>query len=136
MSIAAARRRARRGFASSWYRAARAPQAGELWQLVVRLKRRNGFANPGGFDYEAHLFREGIGATGYVRDDERNRRLATAIAALRRDSRARLDLRGALRAAVRDPHDARRSAGSGDRRHAGDDAGAMARVRRDRARRT
>jgi hypothetical protein len=27
-----------------WYGAARAPQAGELWQLVVRLKRRNGFA--------------------------------------------------------------------------------------------
>ena len=59
-----------------WYRAARAPQAGELWQLVVRLKRRNGFANPGGTDHEAQLFREGIGATGYVRDDVRNTRLA------------------------------------------------------------
>jgi glycosyltransferase involved in cell wall biosynthesis len=46
-----------------WYRAARAPGAGELWQLVVRLKRRNGFANPGGADHEAHLFRDGIGAT-------------------------------------------------------------------------
>jgi competence protein ComEC len=59
-----------------WYRAAHAPEAGELWRLVVRLKRRNGFANPGGVDHEAQLFREGIGATGYVRDDARNARLA------------------------------------------------------------
>lgn len=61
-----------------WYRAARAPRAGELWQLVVTLKRRSGFANPGGVDHEAHLFREGIGATGYVREDGRNRQLAAA----------------------------------------------------------
>lgn len=60
-----------------WYRAARAPQPGELWRLVVRLKRRNGFANPGGADHEAQLFREGIGATGYVRDDAQNARLAS-----------------------------------------------------------
>jgi competence protein ComEC len=63
-----------------WYRVnvdgASAPRAGELWQLVVRLKRRNGFANPGGADHEAQLYREGIGATGYVRDDARNTRLA------------------------------------------------------------
>lgn len=59
----------------TWYRAPTPPHAGEQWQLMVRLKRRNGFANAGGFDYEGHLFREGIGATGYVRDDERNRRL-------------------------------------------------------------
>lgn len=59
----------------TWYRAPSPPQPGEQWHLVVRLKRRNGFANPGGFDYEGHLFREGIGASGYVREDERNRRL-------------------------------------------------------------
>ena len=59
-----------------WYRVASSPTAGELWQLVVRLKRRNGFANPGGADHEAQLYREGIGATGYVRDDARNVRLA------------------------------------------------------------
>ena len=69
----------RRGFASSGIAAAHAPQAGELWQLVVRLKRRNGFANPGGVDHEAQLFREGIGATGYVRDDERNTKLAPRV---------------------------------------------------------
>ncbi|HMN44808.1 MAG TPA: DNA internalization-related competence protein ComEC/Rec2 [Povalibacter sp.] len=59
----------------SWYDAAAHPAAGETWQFVVRLKRRNGFANPGGYDYEAQLFRQGIGATGYVRDDSRNQRL-------------------------------------------------------------
>lgn len=62
----------------TWYRAPVSPQPGELWQLQVRLKRRSGFANPGGFDYEGYLFREGIGATGYVREDERNRRLQVA----------------------------------------------------------
>ncbi|HEY5807752.1 MAG TPA: DNA internalization-related competence protein ComEC/Rec2 [Povalibacter sp.] len=64
----------------SWYDSAERPKPGELWQLVVRLKRRNGFANPGGFDYEAQLLRQGIGATGYVRNDERNVRIATASA--------------------------------------------------------
>jgi competence protein ComEC len=59
-----------------WYRAAQAPRAGELWQLVVSLKRRNGFANPGGADYEGQLFREHSGATGHVREDSRNLRLA------------------------------------------------------------
>ena len=59
----------------TWYRAPVTPRPGEQWQLTVRLKRRSGFANPGGFDYEGYLFREGIGATGYVRDADENRRL-------------------------------------------------------------
>ncbi|MGC3980789.1 MAG: DNA internalization-related competence protein ComEC/Rec2 [Steroidobacteraceae bacterium] len=49
--------------------------AAQRWQLQVRLKRRHGFANPGGYDYEAQLFREGIGATGYVRDSASNQLL-------------------------------------------------------------
>lgn len=40
---------------------------GERWRLQVRLKRPHGFMNPGGFDYEASLFRKGIRAKGYVR---------------------------------------------------------------------
>jgi competence protein ComEC len=62
----------------TWYRAEQIPKPGESWQLLVRLKRRNGFANPGGFDYEGYLFAEGIGATGYVKVDERNVRLFAA----------------------------------------------------------
>jgi competence protein ComEC len=65
----------------SWYDAEVTPGAGERWQFVVRLKRRNGFANPGGFDYEGYLFRAGIGATGYIRTDSRNMKLAEAGAA-------------------------------------------------------
>ncbi|MCR4300272.1 MAG: DNA internalization-related competence protein ComEC/Rec2 [Sulfuricaulis sp.] len=45
------------------------PRAGETWRLKVRLKRPHGYQNPGGFDYEAHLFRDRIRAKGYVRDD-------------------------------------------------------------------
>nr|BAL54405.1 DNA internalization-related competence protein ComEC/Rec2 [uncultured Gammaproteobacteria bacterium] len=51
-------------------------RAGERWQLKVRLKRPHGFANPGGDDHERWLFARGIGATGYVRPDGPNRRLA------------------------------------------------------------
>lgn len=59
----------------TWYDSAQRLLPGESWQLLVRLKRRNGFANPGGFDYERHLFQQRIGATGYVRSDARNVRL-------------------------------------------------------------
>jgi competence protein ComEC len=57
---------------SRHFTARKRPMAGEQWQFVVRLKRRGGFANPGGLDYEGQLFRTGIGASGYVRADERN----------------------------------------------------------------
>lgn len=40
---------------------------GERWQLVVRLQRPHGNANPYGFDYEAWLLEQGVRATGYVR---------------------------------------------------------------------
>lgn len=85
----------------SWYESTAQPRAGESWQLLVRLKRRNGFANPGGFDYEAFLFRSGIGASGYVRDDARNRRLA-APSPRHAVLRAREWISGRLRSAVGD----------------------------------
>ena len=43
------------------------PEPGERWQLLVRLQRPHGNANPHGFDYEAWLLEQGIRATGYVR---------------------------------------------------------------------
>ncbi len=49
--------------------------AGERWRLVVRLKRPHGTVNPHGFDVEAWLLENGLRATGYVRDDDRNARL-------------------------------------------------------------
>lgn len=45
---------------------------GQAWQLEVRLKRPRGFANPAGFDYQAWLLRQGIGATGYVMNSSEN----------------------------------------------------------------
>jgi competence protein ComEC len=50
--------------------------AGERWQLAVRLRRPHGNANPHGFDLEAWMLENGLRATGYVRKDEGNQRLA------------------------------------------------------------
>lgn len=52
-------------------------QAGDRWQLTVRLKQPRGFYNPGSFDYEAWLLQRQIGATGYVRPEGDNERLAS-----------------------------------------------------------
>ena len=49
---------------------------GDTWAFTVRLKRPHGFQNPGGFDYEAHLFQLRVRATGYVREHEPNRLIA------------------------------------------------------------
>lgn len=54
----------------SWYRTDAQLQAGQCWRLQLRLRSPHGLMNPGGFDYEAWLFREDIGATGYVRQAE------------------------------------------------------------------
>lgn len=79
----------------SWYRTDQRPALGERWQLAVRLKRPHGYANPGGFDYERWLFQQRISASGYVRQDARNRRLdrdaAGFIAGLRRHIGAQFD---------------------------------------------
>lgn len=45
----------------------RALHPGERWRLPVRLKQAHGNSNPGGFDYEAWLLEQEIGAVGYVR---------------------------------------------------------------------
>ena len=63
----------------NWYRPFPVElNAGEKWQLTVRLKRAYGLSNPGSFDYEAWLFQHGITATGYVRNTPNNHRLKTA----------------------------------------------------------
>ena len=49
---------------------------GERWQLQLRLRLPHGFANPGGFDYEAWLMQNQIRATGYVRESADNVLLA------------------------------------------------------------
>ena len=77
----------------NWYRTEARPVPGELWRFTLRLKRPNGFQNPGGFDYEGWLFQQHVGATGYVRNRGEARRLDPGICTLdcvRTHLRARL----------------------------------------------
>ncbi len=62
----------------SWYRSQQIPQAGQRWQLLVKLRKPAGFQTPGVFDYERWLFVNGIAATGYVKKSDMNRKLADA----------------------------------------------------------
>ena len=55
----------------SWYRSEAVLRAGECWRFKLRIRTPHGSMNPGAFDYEAWLFRQGIGATASVRDAER-----------------------------------------------------------------
>lgn len=70
----------------SWYGG---PQvnSGERWRLAVTLKRPSGLLNFHGFDYEAWLLAQRMGATGSVKDGQR---LAPARNAWRDSLRQRL----------------------------------------------
>ncbi|MCB1669893.1 MAG: DNA internalization-related competence protein ComEC/Rec2 [Gammaproteobacteria bacterium] len=73
-------------------------RAGQMWQLVVRLQRPHGSANPGTFDYEAWLFQQRIAARGYVRDSPENQyrhQQRRTLASLRQALRDRLQLASA-----------------------------------------
>jgi len=54
----------------SWYYPDVQLYAGQRWNLKIKLKPAHGFANLGGFDYERSLYRQGISATGYVRESK------------------------------------------------------------------
>ncbi len=63
----------------SWFAGARnngieppALQAGERWQLTVRLRQPHGNRNPHGWDRERWLWEQGIGASGYVKSGPRD----------------------------------------------------------------
>ena len=66
------------------YGAGRVYQPGETWRLRLRLRAPHGLRNPGTFDYETWLFQQGIVATGSVREDAANTRLASAPPGLAR----------------------------------------------------
>lgn len=55
----------------SWYRSDVDLAAGQCWRLLLRLRTPRGSLNPGGFDYESWLLRNGVGATASVRSGER-----------------------------------------------------------------
>ena len=52
----------------SWYRGEQILRGGDCWRLKLRLRAPHGLLNPSGYDYEAWLFEQGIGATATVRD--------------------------------------------------------------------
>ena len=62
----------------NWYGTQHVLRSGEKWQLLVKLKRPHGLANPHGFDYEKWLFQQQIGASGYVRSGPDNKRISFA----------------------------------------------------------
>lgn len=55
----------------AWYRSEQTVRGAECWRFTLRLRTPHGSLNPGGFDYEAWLFRQGIGATATVRGARR-----------------------------------------------------------------
>lgn len=52
---------------AAWYRNDQVIKGGECWRMLLRLRPPHGSVNPGGFDYEGWLFRQGIGATATVK---------------------------------------------------------------------
>ncbi|MFT5520323.1 MAG: competence protein ComEC [Enterobacterales bacterium] len=48
-------------------------KADQKWQLLVRLKPINGYANPQGFDYEKWLYSSKFKATGYIVTSKKNK---------------------------------------------------------------
>ncbi|MDH3553845.1 MAG: DNA internalization-related competence protein ComEC/Rec2, partial [Gammaproteobacteria bacterium] len=62
----------------SWHKPPAVIRFGDIWQLELRLRRPRGSSNPGTFDYEAWLFRDGVGAIGYVVGGRRNVLLRSA----------------------------------------------------------
>ena len=75
--------------------------AGERWRLEVRLRRPHGNVNRGGFDLEAWLLERNLRATGYVRPDGGNERVAEfAGAPLDYVQRARERIRANAREAL------------------------------------
>ena len=65
---------------------------GERWRFELGLRRPAGLSNPGGFDYEAWLYAQGIGALGSIRSGERLEQEGAlrGIAGLRQQLRSEL----------------------------------------------
>ncbi len=61
----------------SWYYPKQRLQIGQRWRFFVKLKAPHGSLNAGGFDYEKWLFSQHIGATGYIRQADNARLLAS-----------------------------------------------------------
>jgi competence protein ComEC len=54
-------------------------QAGERWQLTVRLKQPHGTANPHGFDFEVWMLERNLRAVGYIHNKGDNQLLTATV---------------------------------------------------------
>ncbi|UYO74158.1 DNA internalization-related competence protein ComEC/Rec2 [Halomonas qinghailakensis] len=63
---------------------------GERWQMTLRLRPPSGFSNPNTFNFQQWLWREGIHATGYVRQEPKPERLSEAAPTIRQSAIERL----------------------------------------------
>jgi competence protein ComEC len=54
-------------------------KTGERWQLLVRLKRPHGTANPHGFDFELWALSENIRAMGTIKSHTENKKLSNFV---------------------------------------------------------
>ncbi|MDO9454045.1 MAG: DNA internalization-related competence protein ComEC/Rec2 [Stagnimonas sp.] len=78
---------------SSWYRTPETLRGGDCWRFTLRLKSPRGSQNPDGFDYEAWLYRQGLGANATVRAAERCDEAGVyPVLRLRQAIRDRLDI--------------------------------------------
>ncbi len=59
----------------TWFEPPLDPRLGDVWQFELRLRPPRGLLNPGVFDHETWMFREGYHASGYVVAGPRNRLL-------------------------------------------------------------
>ena len=111
----------------SWYEGAPPLAPCTRWRLLLRLKRPRALLDPGGADSERSALERGIVATGYVREDEGNRRLPGPRWCV--DGTRAAIARG-IAARVHDPHDAAllRAFAVGDTRGLGQQDWAVARA--------
>ena len=75
-------------------------RTGERWRLAVKLRQPYGQVNPGGFDHEAWLLSQRIGATGSVKDGQRLQETAGSWRGRVRERLLAADASPALRALV------------------------------------
>jgi len=111
----------------SWYEGAPPLAPCTRWRLLLRLKRPRALLDPGSTDSERSALERGIVATGYVREDEGNRRLPGPRWCV--DGTRAAIARG-IAARVHDPHDAAllRAFAVGDTRGLGQQDWAVARA--------
>jgi competence protein ComEC len=111
----------------SWYEGAPPLRPCTRWRLLLRLKRPRALLDPGSADSERSALERGIVATGYVREDEGNRRLSGPRWCV---DGARAAIARGIAARVHDPHDAAllRAFAVGDTRGLGQRDWAVARA--------